>query len=764
MSTSSQHHSAPSDASSAVTAELDVKGMHCAACVSRVERALGDVPGVLDSAVNLVTESASLTIDDSFDLSNAVDAVVQAGYEASPRKAGTLDTSAAAGEEEARDDEVRGLMRRFWVGAALGLPVVIIGHPMWVPGMSELAHSTHRALNILSGVLTVPIVGWVGRGFFTRAWAQLKRGETTMDTLIAMGTGAAFVYSVVALAAPQLFPGATATPFFEAAAVVITLVVLGQALEAKAKGRTSRALRRLLELRPERARISRNGTLVEVDAAEVRPGDHVVLRPGERVPVDGRVVDGMSAVDEALVTGESLPVPKGVGDTVVGGTLNGTGSLTFIAEAVGEDSVLGRIVTRVREAQATKPPVQRLADKIAGVFVPTVVLIALAAGVTWWLVGPEPRVNYAVVIAVAVLVVSCPCALGLATPISVMIGIGKAAEHGILVRNGEALERARTVTTVVLDKTGTLTKGEPELVAVRVAPGFEESAVVGWAAAVEQRSEHPIGEAIVRAAEADSIPVAKAEDFSAKPGHGVRAFVDGAVVSVGTRAYLAELGVDDVALRDVATSLADDGVTPVYVARGGELAGVLGVADALKADAAAAVARLTADGRRVVMLTGDHEATARAVASKVGIETYIARVLPSEKADHVRRLKEAGGAVAMVGDGINDAPALAEADIGIAIGAGTDVAIEAADITLLGDRLGGVPAALELSSDTMRNVRQNLFGAFIYNILAIPVAAGVLYPAFGLLLSPMIAGAAMAFSSVTVVSNANRLRSWRPTG
>lgn len=763
MSTASHQPHPASGAGLAETAELDVKGMHCAACVSRVERALGSVPGVLDSAVNLVTETASLTIDDSFDVSDAVDAVVQAGYEAAPREAQALDTRADESEDRARDDEVRGLMRRFWVGALLGLPVVVIGHPMWVPGLSAMEPSTMRALNILSGVLTVPIVGWVGRGFFTRAWAQLKRGEATMDTLIAMGTGAAFVYSVVAVVAPQLFPTGTATPFFEAAAVVITLVVLGQALEAKAKGRTSRALRSLLELRPERATISRNGTLVEVDAADVRPGDHVVLRPGERVPVDGRVVDGLSAVDEALVTGESLPVPKGVGDAVVGGTLNGNGSLTFIAEAVGEDSVLGRIVTRVREAQATKPPVQRLADKIAGVFVPTVVLIALAAGATWWLVGPEPRVNYAVVIAVAVLVVSCPCALGLATPISVMIGIGKAAEHGILVRNGEALERARQVTTVVLDKTGTLTKGEPELVAVRVAPGFEESAVVGWAAAVERRSEHPIGEAIVRAAEADSIPVAEAEDFHSKPGHGVHAFVDGAVVRVGTRAYLAEFEVDDVALRDVATSLAQDGVTPVYVARGGELAAVLGVADALKSDAAAAVARLASDGRKVVMLTGDHEATARAVAARVGIETFISRVLPSEKADHVRRLKDAGGAVAMVGDGINDAPALAEADIGIAIGAGTDVAIEAADITLLGDRLGGVPAALELSSDTMRNVRQNLFGAFIYNILAIPVAAGVLYPSFGLLLSPMIAGAAMAFSSVTVVSNANRLRSWKPS-
>jgi len=748
------------------TEELAVKGMHCAACVGRVERALDEVPGVLDSAVNLVSETASLNVDAGiFDSEAAIAALQAAGYDAEPAEPSGLDGRSGADEVDARDIEYRRLMARFWVGALLGIPVVLIGHHMWVPGLAGVDAGTLRVLQIVSGILTIPIVGWVGRGFFTRAWAQARRGEATMDTLVALGTGTAFVYSVAAVTVPSLFPGDTATPFFEAAAVIITLVVLGQALEAKAKGRTSRALRSLLELRPERAHVLRDGDVVEIDAADVRVGDSVVVRPGARIPVDGRVVDGSSSVDEALVTGESIPVAKAIGDEVIGGTLNGAGSLTYLAERVGEESVLGRIVSRVREAQATKAPVQRMADQISSVFVPIVVAIALTAGTVWYFVGPDPRLNYAIVVAVAVLVVSCPCALGLATPISVMIGIGKAAEHGILIRNGEALERGRSVGTVVMDKTGTLTLGAPEVTEVLVeGRGASEEQVLAWAAAVEHRSEHPIGDAIVRAARSNGeSPLQAAQNFSSEPGHGVEAMVDGAVVRVGTAKYLARHGIDDVPLRSGATAMAERGVTPVYVSRGGELVGAIGVADAVKPDAAAAVARLKAAGRRVIMLTGDHEATARAVAEKVGIDNVIARVLPNEKADHVRRIKEHGGVVAMVGDGVNDAPALAEADVGIAIGAGTDVAIEAADVTLLGDRLAGVADALELSADVMTNVRQNLFGAFIYNIAAIPIAAGVLYPAFGLLLSPMIAGAAMAFSSVTVVTNANRLRSWRPT-
>ncbi len=760
--------SSETESGTPTTAELMVKGMHCAACVGRVERALDAVPGVLNSAVNLVSESARLSVDpDAFDAGAAILAVQEAGYDATPGSRPTLSDDSGVQEDEERSNEYHRLMQRFWVGALLGLPVVLIGHHMWVPGLRDLGSAQLHSLHLLSGLLTLPIVGWVGRGFFTRAWAQARRRETTMDTLIALGTGAAFLYSVAALLAPRLFPDGTATPFFEAAAVVITLVVLGQALEAKAKGRTSKALRSLLQLRPERAHVMRDGSVVEIRAEDVLLGDHVVVRPGARVPVDGRVIEGSSSVDEALITGESIPVAKSVGDEVVGGTLNGEGALTYVAEGVGEDSVLGRIVARVREAQATKPPVQRLADRIASVFVPTVVAIATAAGITWYLVGPEPRLNYAIIVAVAVLVVSCPCALGLATPISVMIGIGKAAENGILIRNGEALERGRAVNTVVLDKTGTLTKGEPQVVEVQVSPLLpeptSEQQVLQWAAAVEVLSEHPIGRAITAAAERDGGPIDPASNFDSDPGHGVEGLVGGAIVRVGTAKYLGSHDVDDTPLRAAATEMAERGITPVYVSKGAQLAGVVGVADTLKSDAAAAVARLKSAGCRVVMLTGDHEATARAVAAQVGIETAIARVLPEEKADHVRRIKEEGGVVAMVGDGVNDAPALVEADVGIAIGAGTDVAIEAADITLLGDRLSGVPDALELSADVMNNVRQNLFGAFIYNVLAIPIAAGVLFPAFGILLSPMIAGAAMAFSSVTVVSNANRLRRWEPS-
>ncbi|MEZ4415516.1 MAG: heavy metal translocating P-type ATPase [Gemmatimonadota bacterium] len=742
--------------------ELAIDGMHCAACVGRVERALQGVPGVLECSVNLVEETASLTVDPSaFDAASATAAVEKAGYAARARSTDVLEPAADREQEMARQDDAwRQALRRFWVGAILGLPVLVLGHVGLFPGLEHLGHD--RRLQILSGLLTLPIVTWVGGGFFTRAWAQIRRGETTMDTLIALGTGAAFLYSVVVVAAPSLFPAGTAHPFFEAAAVVITLVVLGQALEARARGRTSRALRALLELRPERAHVLREGHEIDIDAQDLMVGDHVLVRPGERVPVDGTVVEGASAVDESLVTGESLPVTKSVGDSVVGGTVNGEGSLVFAAERVGADTVLARIVERVRAAQASKPPIQRLADRIAAVFVPTVVVIALLAGALWYLFGPEPRLNYAVVVAVAVLVISCPCALGLATPISVMIGIGKGAEHGILIRNGEALETARRVDTVVVDKTGTVTAGELAVVAVAPAADADTAEVLQQGASAEMRSEHPVARAIVEHARAQGMETLPVDSFRSIPGRGVEARLAGASVRVGAPDFIRDGGGDLSALQDALEREMAQGHSPVVVEREGRVLGVIAVADRIKPDARETVRRLRAQGREVVMLTGDQEAVAQAVAAEVGIGHVRARVLPEEKSRAVQALQQEGRTVAMVGDGVNDAPALAQADVGIAIGSGTDVAMEAADVTLLGERLGGVADALDLSQATVRNVRQNLFGAFVYNALAIPIAAGALYPFFGTLLSPMIAGAAMAFSSVTVVSNANRLRGWKP--
>ena len=759
---------APTSAETATVperAELSVQGMHCAACVGRVEKALEAVPGIVGAAVNLVDARASLRVDpDVYDAGAAVDAVYDAGYDAEVIElSGDILAEAAAGaesEDEQREAEYRALLRRVWVGVALTVPVVLIGHAQMIPGLRGIDESTMRVLHILSGVLTIPIVGWVGRGFFTRAWAQLRRRESTMDTLIALGTGSAFLYSVAAVTVPGIFPPGTAHPFFEAAAVVITLVLLGQALEAKAKGRTSRALRSLLELRPERTLRVEDGVEVEVDVSDLVVGDRVRIRPGDRIPVDGTVDDGLSAVDESLVTGESVPVAKEPGDEVIGGTVNREGTFTFAVSHVGADTVLARIVEQVRAAQGSKPPIQRLADRIASVFVPAVVAIALTAGTIWFLVGPDPRLNYAVVVAVAVLVISCPCALGLATPISVMIGIGKAAEHGILIRNGEALERFRRVDTIVLDKTGTITMGEPEVTDILPVAGATEDDVLAAAASVEAHSEHPIAQAILAEAQRRGLQPGPVSEFLSVPGQGVQGSAGGAAIVAGTEEFLRSRSIDVTPVAGVLEQLAENGRTPVLTARDGTVLGAIGVADRVAEDAAEAIARLRRTGVRVAMLTGDHPAAARAVANEVGIDIVHARVKPDEKADRVSALQAEGSVVAMVGDGVNDAPALAQADVGVAIGSGTDVAVEAADITLLGDSLLGVVNAHDLSASTMRNVRQNLFGAFIYNTLAIPLAAGVFFPWLGILLSPMVAGAAMAFSSVTVVTNANRLRGW----
>lgn len=743
--------------------ELEIEGMHCAACVGSVEGALNRVPGVLEVSVSLPQERATVRVLPGVDSDRLREAVRGVGYDARPIHRGEEEDREERRARE-RESETRTLFRKFWVGAVLSVPILLLGHHEWVPFLQGLEHERIRLLWALSGLLTLPVMVWVGGQFFTGAWKALRHGRSNMDTLVALGTGSAFLYSVAAVSLPEIFPEGTAHPFFEAAAVIITLVVLGQALEARARGSTSRALRSLMDLRPQTARVIRDDEEVEIPGEEVVVGDLLVVRPGERIAVDGEIEEGASAVDEAMVTGESIPVEKGPGDPVVGGTINRSGSFRMRATRVGAETVLARIVQLVREAQGSKPPIQRLVDRVSGIFVPVAVSIAVLAFGIWLWVGPDPALNYAIVVGVSVLVIACPCALGLATPISVMIAVGKAAENGILIRNGEALQKARHLDTIVLDKTGTVTRGEPVLTDVLDPDGAPDDELLRLAAAVEVGSEHPLGEAVVRAARERNLELAPAREFENRGGKGVVGLVEGARVLVGTPTLLEDEKVDPAPLRAAWYRLSGQGKTPAMVAVDGLARGILALADQEKEDSGAAIQRLREMGLRVVMITGDNERTARAVAERVGIEEVRAGVLPEGKDDMVAEIQRSGGRVAMVGDGINDAPALARADVGIAIGGGTDVAMETADITLMGGSLHGVADAVQLSRDAVRNMKQNLVGAFIYNAAAIPVAAGVLYPVLGLLLNPMIAGGAMAFSSVTVVTNANRLRRWSPPG
>ena len=743
---------------------VGIRGMHCAACVRAVESALEGVPGVLSASVSLPAEEASLSVVPGVVTLQAVrEAVANAGYEV----ADTADLDERAAEEQrVREREARAdqLLRKFWAGAALSIPVLLFSHHEMVPFLMGLPDASVWILWAIAGVLTLPIVTWVGAQFFTGAWKATRRRQANMDTLVAVGTGSAFAYSWAVVLAPGAFPEGTAHPFFEATAVVITLVVLGQGLEARARGRATNALRALLDLRPPTARRMRDGQETEVQLDLVEPGDVLVVRPGERVPLDGVVVLGTSAVDESALTGESVPVDKGPEDPVVGGTMNRSGSFRIRVTRVGKDTVLSRIVEMVRQAQASKPPIERLVDRVAGVFVPVVLGIAAVTFLAWYSFGPEPRLSFALAVAVSVLVIACPCALGLATPISVMIAVGKAAEHGILIRSGEALQKARRIRVVALDKTGTLTKGEPSVTDVlALAPGGELD-LLAWAASAESGSEHPLGRAIVTAARGRGASGSEASSFEARGGLGVRARVGGKSVLVGGRALLVEEGVDPAPLDPWVQELSDGGKTVALVAVDGKAAGALGLVDEEKADSREAVARLKRLGLQVVMLTGDNERTARAIADRVGIDRVLAGVRPEGKEAAVSDIRRiAGGPVAMVGDGINDAPALARADVGIAIGSGTDVAKETADVVLMGTSLHGVADTVELSRATIRNMKQNLLGAFVYNVAAIPIAAGAFYPALGILLSPIVAGAAMAFSSVTVVTNANRLRGFRPS-
>jgi Cu+-exporting ATPase len=677
------------------------------------------------------------------------------------------------GAEEAQEQSYRTMMRKFWLAAAVGLPLLLLMFAEFVPAWGHALMPYHRIIGIVSAVVTLPVLAWSGRQFFESAWNGLRNHNTNMDTLVALGTGAAWAYSTVAVLAPRLFPAGTSGMYFEVAVIVIALILLGQALELRAKSRSSAALKKLLELQAKTARVIRGGRELDVPVEAVVVGDTVLVRPGEKIPVDGRVLEGESAVDESIVTGESVPADKRAGDEVTGASVNKTGAFTFRATKVGADTALARIVQMVEQAQSSKPPIGRLVDKVSSYFVPAVMIIAVLTFLAWFNFGPAPVVNHAVVTMVAVLVIACPCALGLATPISLMVGVGKAAEHGVLIRNGEALETASKLEVVVLDKTGTITKGKPELTDVLPLEGFGEEELLRLAGTADRRSEHPLAEAIVAGARSRGAELGEPEAFEAVPGHGVLATVEGRRVAVGNRKLMTEEGVNVSAFERAAAGLAGEGKTPMFVAVDGRPAGIIGVADTLKEDSVEAVRALRSMGIDVVMMTGDNERTARAIARQAGITRVLAEVLPEEKAREVEKLQAEGlprkgrggrGArlVGMVGDGINDAPALAQADVGFAIGTGTDVAIEAADVTLVGGSLKGVVTAIEVSRATLRNIKQNLFGAFVYNVLGIPVAAGVLYPVTGLLLSPIIAGAAMAASSITVVTNANRLRLFEP--
>jgi P-type Cu+ transporter len=727
--------------------EFSVTGMSCAGCAATIERALRQLEGVREANVNLALGRATVLYDAGVvGPRRLAKAVRDAGY------------GVAASAEEAgagAEREYRSLRTSVVWGGALAVLIFLGSMKPWFPWMPSLLQNF-----LVLWALATPVQFVLGLRFYKAAWNALKHGTANMNTLVAVGTSAAYLFSALATVWPGFFRRAGVEPqvYFDTSAVIIVLILFGRLLEARAKGKTSDAIRRLMGLRPRTARRLGPEGEHEVPIEEVRPGDILVVRPGEKVPVDGVIVEGRTSVDESMITGESLPVDKGPGEEVVGATLNKWGSVRVRAVRVGEDTALARIIRMVEEAQGSKAPIQRLADIIAARFVPAVIAAAVVTFAVWALFGPAPRLVFALLNFVAVLIIACPCAMGLATPTAIMVGTGRGAERGILIRSGESLETVHRVDTFVFDKTGTLTLGRPEVTDIEPVEGTGVRAVLEAAAAVENGSEHPLGQAVVRRARNDGVTVGDATDFRALEGMGVEGRVGGRMVLVGSRRLVEGAGVNIAPLAASAERLAAAGKTLAFVAFDGRPAGVLALADTLKPGAREAVAALRRTGRKVVMLTGDNERTARALAGEAGIDEVLAEVLPGDKAEVVHRLQTEGRRVAMVGDGINDAPALAQADVGLALGTGTDVAMASADITLISGDLGTVVAAVELSRRTIRTIRQNLFWAFVYNVIGIPVAAGVLYPFFGLLLDPMIASAAMALSSVSVVTNSLRLR------
>ena len=735
---------------------LAVEGAGCASCVSKIEQALAAVPGVERAEMNFADRTVA--VSGSAGSEQLIAAIERAGYNA--RAMADVPDEQALDDKTAADQTYyRRLLVKMAVALGVGVPLMAWG---LLGGAMTVTTGGERLAWLAVGLATLGVMAFSGRHFYVGAWRTLANHTANMDTLIALGTGTAWLYSMVVVCLPGYLPEVARHVYFEATAMIIGLVNLGLALELRARGKTSEAIRRLIGLQARTARVLRDGKELDIAIEQVLRGDLVRVRPGEKIPVDGQVSEGRSAVDESMLTGEPMPVEKAAGDEVVAGTLNKSGSIVFRATRVGRDTALARIIAMVRRAQNSKPPSGRLADVIAAYFVPTVMIIAVLSALAWLNFGPQPALAFAIVSATTVLIIACPCALGLATPMSVMVGVGKAAEAGVLIRNGEALQTASKLTAMILDKTGTVTEGAPRVTDVIATGELGEDEIMQLAAGLEAGSEHPLAVAILESAAQRGVSPDRVSGFNALAGRGVEAQLAGRRLLLGNDKLMAERGIDCSARADVARELAAKARTPMYFAVDGTLAAIIAVADPIKADSAAAIRRLRDNGLRVVMLTGDNQATARAVAGQVGITEFYAEVLPEDKAAKVAELQAQGELVGMTGDGINDAPALALANVGFAIGTGTDVAIESADITLMRGSLHGLADAIAVSRATLANIRQNLFGAFIYNIAGIPVAAGVLYPFFGVLLSPVIAGGAMAFSSLTVVSNANRLRLFRP--
>ncbi len=745
---------------------LEIEGMSCASCVGRIEQALKRVEGVVQATVNLATESARIDyLASAITPEELARIVTDSGYPARIKAAATPDKARATRKEE----EARALARKTLIAALLTLPVFLAemgGHV--IPGLRQWIEGSigRQTLWLIEFVLATAVLIGPGRQFYAKGFPALAKGTPDMNSLVALGTSAAWTYSVVATFVPALLPAQAVNVYYEAAAVIVVLILLGRTLEARAKGRTGQAIRKLVGLQPKEARVERDGEIRQLPIAEIRPGDVIHVRPGERIPVDGEVISGHSFVDESMITGEPVPVEKSEGAEVVGGTVNTTGALGFRATRVGGDTLLAQIIRMVEEAQGTRLPIQGLVDRITGVFVPVVMAIAALAILAWLIFGPAPALSFALVAGVSVLIIACPCAMGLATPTSIMVGTGRAAEMGVLFRKGDALQRLQAVKVLALDKTGTLTEGHPVLTDLAIADelpeGMQEDDVLRLAAAVEAKSEHPIARAIVDAARKRGLALPDVRDFASHTGLGVGARADGHRILIGADRLMNDEGIAPGNLKISGEALAKEGKTPLYAAIDGKAAAVLAVADPIKKGSPEAIAALHEAGLEVAMITGDNRATAQAIAQQLGIDKVVAEVLPDGKVEAVKALRARHGTIAFVGDGINDAPALAAADVGIAIGTGTDVAIEAADVVLISGDLRGVVNAFEISRRTMRNIHQNLFWAFGYNVLLIPVAAGVFYPVFGMLLSPALAAGAMALSSVFVLTNALRLRRARP--
>ena len=744
---------------------LKLRGMSCASCANAIEEAIQAVPGVSECNVNFGMEQATVKYDpQKTNIETIQHAVDQAGYSAQSLQAQEMITGENDAEKDARLAESRDLRRKVVVGGVISV-LLVLGSLPAMTGLHVLLIPAWLHNPWLQLVLTAPVQFWCGYSFYVNTWKALKRHAATMDTLIALGTSAAYFYSVFVTLFPNILRAQGLIPevYYESAAIVITLILLGRLFENRARGQTSQAIRKLIGLQARDARVIRDGIEMDIPIQEVQINDVILVRPGEKIPVDGEVIEGASMVDEAMVTGESVPVKKQPGDEVIGATINKTGSFKFRATRVGKDTVLSQIVQLVQQAQGSKAPIQRLADQVTGWFVPVVIAIAITTFMIWFnIMG---NFTLALITTVGVLIIACPCALGLATPTSVMVGTGKGAENGILIKGADSLELAHKIQTIVLDKTGTLTQGKPtvtEYVTVLGTAHGNELNLLRLAASVERNSEHPLAEAVVRYAQSQEVQLTEVTEFEAIAGSGVQGIVSNRLVQIGTQRWMEELGIDTHSLQEPKTRWEAAGKTVIWIAVDGAIEGLMGIADALKPSSADAVRALRRLGLEVVMLTGDNRPTAEAIASEVGIRRVFAEVRPDQKADKVKELQSEGKIVAMVGDGINDAPALAQADVGIAIGTGTDVAIAASDITLISGDLQGIVTAIQLSRATMQNIRQNLFFAFIYNVAGIPIAAGILFPIFGWLLNPIIAGGAMAFSSVSVVTNALRLRNFHP--